>query len=67
MQLDSWDFKSVILLIRLENLRFKVFSVGLSTVYPISDLLVVIKAESKCCKLPLKITEKDKEEEATGI
>lgn len=51
-----------ILLIHLAKLQPKVLSVGLGIPKPVSFLVVVMKVERDCSKLPLETREDDKEE-----
>lgn len=48
-------------------LTFKVFSVGLGVVEPISVLLVLTKAGSHRCEPPLETTDEEEDEEEATV
>lgn len=53
--------------IHVAKLQFKTFSVGRGITSPATSLLVVTKAGSGCCKLPLKDIKEEEEEEVYEV
>lgn len=49
--------------IHVAKLQLKTFSVGRGITLPANSLLVVTKAGSGCCKLPLRDTKEEEEDE----